>query len=159
MKNFFNCEMIDSLESLLKWRAELRYQNQKLVVASGCFDLLHSGHCAYLKDASKYGDYFLVGLNNDASVRALKGNSRPINNQKDRANVISCLRFVDAVYIYENTAEFLKEVKPDIWVKGADYNLQTLNQQELSYVRQGGGDVVFSPLIAGLSTTSILSKI
>ena len=101
----------------------------------------------------------MVGINDDKSIKGLKGPSRPINRESDRADVVASLRFVNAVFIYENTAEFLKEVEPDVWVKGADYNLKTLNQEELNHVLRGGGRVEFSSLIAGLSSSNVLSKI
>ena len=154
-----DCRRFDSLNELLLWREELRYRSKTLAVASGCFDVFHMGHCNYLKDASGYGDYLLVGINDDKSIKDLKGSNRPINKELDRADVLASLRCVNAVFIYENTAEFLMDVKPDVWVKGSDYTLQTLNQKELNYVLSGGGRVEFSSLIAGLSSSNILSKI
>ena len=159
MNCHLDCRRFGSLNELLLWREELRFQNRTLAVASGCFDVFHNGHCSYLKDASKYADYLLVGINDDKSIKGLKGPSRPINRESDRADVLASLRFVNAVFIYENTAEFLKEVEPDVWVKGADYNLKTLNQEELNHVLRGGGRVEFSSLIAGLSSSNVLSKI
>ena len=146
MNCHLDCRRFGSLNELLLWREELRFQNRTLAVASGCFDVFHNGHCSYLKDASKYADYLLVGINDDKSIKGLKGPSRPINRESDRADVVASLRF-------------LKEVEPDVWVKGADYNLKTLNQEELNHVLRGGGRVEFSSLIAGLSSSNVLSKI
>lgn len=159
MSLYFKCHKFNLTKEVVAWREELKLQNRKLVVATGCFDILHNGHCSYLEDSNRHGDCLLVGLDNDASIKALKGKNRPINKASNRLDVIASLRFVDAVFIYENTAQFLKDIKPDVWVKGGDYSLETLNQEELSHVVNGGGKVVFSPLINGLSSSILLSKI
>jgi rfaE bifunctional protein nucleotidyltransferase chain/domain len=153
------CKTFLSKVELEEWRLSIKKQGKSLVVCSGCFDVFHNGHSTYLKEAGKFGDVLLVGLNSDSSVRQLKGESRPINKEKDRLSVISSLRQVGAAFIYDNTTEFLKSVSPDIWVKGSDYTLDSLNQEELKAVTENGGSVQFIPLVDGLSTTSILSKI
>ncbi len=138
---------------------ELRSRGNKIVFTNGCFDILHAGHVRYLTAAKTFGDVLIVGLNSDESVRRLKGNSRPINSQLDRAEVLSGLKAVDHVIIFgEQTAEALiAEVKPNVYVKGGDYTLDTLPEAKI--VQQFGGRVEFINLVAGRSTTNIVEKI
>lgn len=148
------------MTGLAEWRARMRASGRKLVVTNGCFDLLHAGHVSYLERARAHGDALLVGLNGDASVRALKGPNRPINNEADRAVVLSALRCVDAVCIFpEPTAtRFLALAQPDIYVKGGDYTPETLNQEERRTVEEAGGHIVILPFIPGKSTTGLIHK-
>jgi len=148
-------------EQLPRWRAALRRSGSKLVVTNGCFDLLHLGHVTYLERARNEGDALLVGLNSDISVRALKGIGRPVNNQADRAAVLAALESVDAVCVFtERTASrFLSFVQPDIYVKGGDYTLDTLDQDERRIVEQAGGRIVLIPFVHGQSTTALLERI
>ncbi len=155
----FGCNRFSSLDALLEWRKGLKAQNKKLVLATGCFDVFHNGHSTYLQNARTHGDVLLVGLNNDKSVKAFKGDSRPINNERDRADVIASLRSVDAVYVYDDTAKLLEDIHPDVWIKGSDYTLKSLNQQEVAAVKRGGGEIVFSPLVAGLSSSILISSL
>ena len=138
---------------------ELKSQNKKIVFTNGCFDILHVGHARYLKESAKYGDVLIVGLNSDASVKRLKGESRPINNESDRAELLSELGFVDYVIIFEEDTpvNLLKELKPDIYTKGADYTIETLPEAQtvLSY----GGKIEFISLVQGKSTTNVINKI
>jgi rfaE bifunctional protein nucleotidyltransferase chain/domain len=154
-------EKMISWESLPQWRAAMRARGKKVVVTNGCFDLLHLGHVSYLEQARNEGDLLLVGVNGDASVRELKGPERPLNSESDRAAVIAALESVAAVCIFaEKTAtRFLSRAQPDIYVKGGDYTLETLNQDERRTVEQSGGRIVILPLVSGKSTTSLLEKI
>ena len=138
---------------------DLRRKGKKIVFTNGCFDIIHAGHVRYLTAAKNFGDILIVGLNTDESVRRLKGNSRPINNQNDRAEVLSGLKAVDYVIFFgENTAEALiSEIKPDIYVKGGDYSLKTLPEAKI--VQNFGGRVEFINLVAGKSTTNLIEKI
>ena len=138
---------------------KLRRRGDKIVFTNGCFDILHAGHVRYLTAAKNFGDVLIVGLNTDESVRRLKGDSRPINSQDDRAEVLLGLKAVDHVIFFgEQTAEALiADVKPNIYVKGGDYTLETLPEAKI--VRQYGGRVEFVNLVAGRSTTNILEKI
>ena len=142
-----------------KFCDELKRRGNKIVFTNGCFDILHAGHVRYLTAAKTFGDVLIVGLNSDESVRRLKGNSRPINSQLDRAEVLSGLKAVDHVIIFgEQTAEALiAEVKPNVYVKGGDYTLDTLPEAKI--VQQFGGRVEFINLVAGRSTTNIVEKI
>ena len=139
----------------------MRAAGKILVVTNGCFDLLHAGHVTYLEAARNQGGALLIGLNSDASVSALKGKGRPINPASDRASVLAALECVDGVTIFPEpqAARFLRLSEPDIYVKGADYTLQTLNQQERAAVESKGGRVVFIPFLPGKSTTSLLERI
>lgn len=139
----------------------MRASGKKLVVTNGCFDLLHLGHVTYLESARNQGDALLVGLNGDDSVRQLKGDSRPLNSETDRAAVVAALQSVDGVCIFaEKTAlRFLTAARPDVYVKGGDYTLATINQDERQAVEQGGGSIVILPFVPGKSTTALLEKI
>ncbi|HEX8463586.1 MAG TPA: D-glycero-beta-D-manno-heptose 1-phosphate adenylyltransferase [Abditibacterium sp.] len=137
---------------------ELRARGQKIVFTNGCFDLLHVGHVELLEAARNLGDYLVVGLNSDASVKRLKGESRPIHPQQARAKVLAALQCVDAVVVFEEDTpiETLQKVKPAIHVKGGDYAPDDL--PEAPTVRQNGGEIVIIPLVEGFSTTKALEK-
>jgi rfaE bifunctional protein nucleotidyltransferase chain/domain len=154
-------EKIIPWDQLPEWRSTLRAQGKRLVVTNGCFDLLHLGHVTYLETARNLGDALLVGLNGDESVRQLKGAGRPVNTEADRAAVLAALECVAGVCIFtEKTAiRFLETSRPDVYVKGGDYTLETVNQQERRVVEQSGGKVMILPVVPGKSTTAILEKI
>ena len=142
-------------EQVWKWRKEGR----SLVFTNGCFDLLHAGHVRYLQIASTFGDIFMLGLNSDSSVLKLKGPSRPIMPQADRALLLSALEAIDCVVIFdeETPARLIETVIPDVLVKGGDY----LAEDIVGYntVTNNGGKVEIVPLVEGKSTTSILNSI
>jgi rfaE bifunctional protein nucleotidyltransferase chain/domain len=148
-------------EQLPVWRAARRASGKKLVVTNGCFDLLHLGHVTYLEAARNQGDALLVGVNSDAAARELKGPDRPLNCETDRAAVLAALASVDGVCIFaEKTAtRFLSAARPDIYVKGGDYTLATLNQDERRTVEQAGGRIVIIPIVPGKSTTALLERV
>ena len=150
-----------SLDDLPSWRNELRNKGRKLVVTNGCFDILHLGHATYLEAARKQGDALLVGVNCDATVRELKGAGRPVNSEGDRAALIAALASVDAVCIFHElrASRFLAIVKPDIYVKGGDYNVESIPQEERQTVERLGASIVFLPLVPGRSTTSLIERI
>jgi len=154
-------DKIVTWDELPSWRASMRAKGKRLVVTNGCFDLLHLGHITYLESARANGDALLVGINSDASVRELKGPDRPVNNETDRAAVIAALESVSAACIFTDKAaiRFLQAAQPDIWVKGGDYTLETLNQDERRAVESKGGKIVLIPFVPGKSTTSLLEKI
>ncbi len=154
-------DKIISWNELPAWRAAMRTGGKRLVVTNGCFDLLHLGHVIYLEAARNLGDALLIGVNGDDSVRQLKGAARPVNSEADRAAVLAALQSVDAACIFtEKTAtRFLAAAQPDIYVKGGDYTLETLNQEERRVVEQAGGQIVIFPLVPGKSTTTLLGKI
>ena len=154
-------DKIISWENLPQWREALRKSGRKLVATNGCFDLLHLGHVSYLEAARNQGDVLLVGVNGDDGVRQLKGSTRPINGEADRAVVLAALQSVDGVCIFaeKRATNFLAQATPDIYVKGGDYTLDTLDQDERRTVEQAGGRIVILPFVPGKSTTSILEKI
>jgi D-glycero-beta-D-manno-heptose 1-phosphate adenylyltransferase len=154
-------EKIISLETLPVWRARLRAAGKKLVVTNGCFDLLHVGHVTYLEAARGQGDALLVGLNSDSSVETLKGAGRPINPENDRAAVLSALQAVDGVSIFPDlrATRFLAQAQPDIYVKGGDYTLETIDQDERHAVEAAGGRIIFIPFVPGKSTSSLIERI
>lgn len=154
-------DKIISWDALPEWRNRLRSNGKKLVVTNGCFDILHPGHVTYLETARSFGDALLVGINSDESTRQLKGPNRPVSSQDDRATVLAALESVSAVCIFfEKTAtRFLERAQPDIYVKGGDYTLDTLNQDERRAVEGAGGTIKIIPFVPGKSTTAILEKI
>jgi D-glycero-beta-D-manno-heptose 1-phosphate adenylyltransferase len=154
-------EKIIPWNKLPEWRAALRMGGRKLVVTNGCFDLLHLGHVTYLERARNEGDALLVGVNGDSAVRQLKGPDRPVNPEQDRAGVLAALQSVDGVCVFaeRTAARFLAEAQPDIYVKGGDYTIETLNAEERRIVERAGGRIVIIPLVPGKSTTGLLKKI
>jgi|GEM_PF-178742 rfaE bifunctional protein nucleotidyltransferase chain/domain len=154
-------EKIIAWDKLPEWRAAMRASGRKLVVTNGCFDILHLGHVTYLESARNFGDALLVGVNGDNATRQLKGPGRPVNAEADRAAVLAALASVDGVCIFAEKAatKFLSATRPDIYVKGGDYTLDTLNQDERRAVESAGGKIVIIPFEPGKSTTALLEKI
>ena len=138
--------------------AALRVTGKKVSFTNGCFDILHPGHLFSLKQAAAEADYLIVGLNSDASVKKLKGPSRPINNTESRAIVLAHLIVVDAVVVFEEETplELIKALLPDVMVKGGDYTIdQVVGGKE---VMANGGKVIINPIVEGFSTTSLIEK-
>ncbi len=154
-------DKILSLDALPGWRSALRVQGKKLVVTNGCFDILHSGHVTYLDAARQHGDALLVGLNDDTSVRQLKGERRPINFEGDRAAVLAALQAVDAVCIFPelSATRFLALAQPDVYVKGGDFTVEQLPQEERDVVARFGGKIATIGFVPGKSTTALIEKI
>lgn len=146
---------------LEKWRAFVDKLQGRVVATNGCFDVLHAGHVKMLEAAKHFGEFLVVGINSDAAVKQLKGATRPINSEVNRAKVLSALRCVDFVCIFDSprATDFLIAAKPHVYVKAADYNTSNLNVQEHEVLKQMNTDVRFVEFTQGLSTTSILSKI
>ncbi|HEX6887051.1 MAG TPA: D-glycero-beta-D-manno-heptose 1-phosphate adenylyltransferase [Candidatus Nanopelagicales bacterium] len=136
--------------------ARVRAQGGTVVMAGGCFDLLHAGHVAYLQAARELGDCLIVALNSDRSVRALKGPERPLVTEGDRATVLSALRSVDAVVVFDEDtpAALLERLRPDVFAKGGDYRMDTIPETEV--VARHGGQVVVLPLLFGRSSTGLV---
>ena len=151
--------MLISTDDIATFCEVLRKGGKKVVFTNGCFDILHAGHVTYLEKARAFGDCLVLGLNTDASVRANKGPSRPINSELDRAKVVGALKAVDYVVLFgEQTAETLiAKVKPDVYVKGGDYTLDTLPEAKI--VMGYGGQVEFVNMVEGRSTTNVIKKI
>lgn len=145
-----------ALQQAIAWR---RAQTGRVVFTNGVFDLLHPGHVDVLRAAREQGDALIVGLNSDASVRRLKGPTRPVRNESDRAYVLAALRCVDAVTVFDDDTPLalVRALLPDVIVKGGDYTEETVvGARE---VRANGGDVVIVPLTPGQSTTSIIETL
>jgi D-glycero-beta-D-manno-heptose 1-phosphate adenylyltransferase len=139
----------------------LREAGQKLVVTNGCFDLLHVGHVRYLQAARALGDALAVGVNGDQSVRELKGENRPINNERDRAEVLAALECVDFVTIFPDVraTRLLESVRPAIYAKGGDYTTATLNAEERAVLEKIGAEIRIIPFEKGYSTSGLLEKL
>lgn len=152
---------IQTLETFLPLRAQLRERGKKLVCTNGCFDLVHSGHLQSLSMARECGDVLLVLLNADVSVQSLKTPDRPLVKQNERAKLLAGLSVVDYVIIFDEPRcdQILAAVQPDIYVKGADYTLATIDQDERCAVEKNGGRIEFLPLVAGVSTSNLIKKI
>lgn len=158
-----------SLDTLQTLRATWRRDGLRLVLTNGVFDLLHSGHVQYLEQARALGDLLVVGINSDASARAIKGPMRPLVSQEDRAYLLAALRWVDYVTIFpQSTAEALVEaLEPEVYVKGGDYGrteqgLQVIDLSRLPearVVQAYGGQVVLIPYLPGRSTTALIGRI
>jgi D-glycero-beta-D-manno-heptose 1-phosphate adenylyltransferase len=135
-----------------------RAAGKKLVTTNGCFDILHAGHVRYLCDAKQMGDILVVGINSDESVRKLKGPTRPLQNENDRAFLIGSLRCVDAAFVFpeDDPRAFLEIIRPDFHVKGGDYKADLLERE---VVERFGGKITIVPFVKGYSTTSIVEKI
>ncbi len=133
----------------------------KVVWTNGCFDILHVGHIAYLQKARSLGDMLIVGLNGDASVRRIKGPGRPINGEQDRATVLAALECVSYVIVFytDTPMPILRRIRPDVYVKGGDYTLASLVQEERAFVESYGGDIVLIPTGSDISTTKIIRQI
>ena len=145
----------DNIEIINRIKAERR----KIVFTNGCFDLLHVGHIRYLAQAKKLGDFLIIGLNSDSSVKELKGKDRPINSFYDRATLLSAIESVDLVIMFEEQTpeNLIKDIVPDILVKGGDYNIEDIVGYQT--VMQNGGQVKTLSFYDGYSSTNYINKI
>jgi D-beta-D-heptose 7-phosphate kinase/D-beta-D-heptose 1-phosphate adenosyltransferase len=150
-------------EKIVPWtffkENDVKLHNQKIVFTNGCFDVLHFGHVQYLLEAKKLGDLLVVGLNSDASVRRLKGESRPINGENERAFVLAALEFVDYVVVFEEDTpkKLIETVRPNVLVKGGDYQIENIVGAD--FVMQNGGTVTTIPFVEGFSSTHIIEQL
>lgn len=149
---------IFTLQSILPQLKRWRLLNQKIVFTNGVFDILHQGHIASLSEAAANGNILIVGVNADASVKRLKGESRPVNNEKSRALILAALVITDAVIIFEDDTpyELITSIMPDVLAKGGDYTIETIVGAK--EIIANGGQVKITPIIEGFSTTSIIEK-
>lgn len=150
---------VKSLDEISEIAEHLRADRNRIVFTNGCFDILHSGHIHYLEGASEYGDVLIIGLNSDSSVKRLKGNDRPINTAKDRADILASLSVVDYVVIFDEDTPYnlINALKPDVLVKGGDYKPEEVIGKDI--VESYGGSVIIQPYIEGKSTSNIISKL
>jgi D-beta-D-heptose 7-phosphate kinase/D-beta-D-heptose 1-phosphate adenosyltransferase len=146
------------IETLLHIVKDAKRNSKIIVFSNGCFDILHCGHCKYLSEAKKLGDILIIGLNTDKSVKNLKGDSRPINNQQDRAYVLSSLKSVDYVIYFdeETPLNLINKILPDVLVKGSDYALENIVGADV--VINNGGKVITIPLVDGKSTSALIEN-
>ena len=151
------------MQFLLKNNIEIiniiKAERKKIVFTNGCFDILHVGHIRYLAQAKKLGDFLIIGLNSDSSVRELKGENRPINSLEDRATLLSAIESVDLVIMFEEQTpeNLIKDIVPDILVKGGDYNIEDIVGYQT--VIQNGGQVKTLSFYDGYSSTNYINKI
>ena len=152
-------ERIFTTEEMKQEVIRMRLKSKTIAFTNGVFDILHEGHITVLSEAASFADVLIVGLNSDASVKKLKGDSRPVNNENSRALIIASLIMADAVVIFneETPIELIKMIKPDVLVKGGDYNLDTMVGSK--EVLEAGGRVEIIPIREGFSTTGIIEKI
>lgn len=157
--SFIENKIIADKESLFSTLYQWRFKNEKIVFTNGCFDIVHKGHIEYLAQSASLGTKLVIGLNTDASVKKLKGEKRPINDQVARATLLSALIFVDKVVLFnEDTPyELIKYIQPDVLVKGKDYKPENIVGYDI--VKEKGGEIITIDLTEGFSTTSILNKI
>jgi D-beta-D-heptose 7-phosphate kinase/D-beta-D-heptose 1-phosphate adenosyltransferase len=151
-------EKVLSIEKLLGVREALRPAGKQLVFTNGVFDLLHVGHVRYLKSARQLGDALVVAINSDRTVRELKGDDRPLTTESERAEVVSALRDVDYVTIFDDASPraLIAKLLPDVLVKGGDYALDEIHGRD--EVEAAGGKVVSLPFVAGASTSTIIER-
>jgi rfaE bifunctional protein nucleotidyltransferase chain/domain len=140
---------------------ELRKRGKKIVATNGCFDLFHPGHVRYLQAARELGDFLVVGLNGDHSVRELKGAGRPITNETDRAEILAALQCVDLVTIFPQirATHFLAAVRPAVYVKGGDYSPESLDEEERAVLKENGAQIRLVPFEKGYSTSGLIKQI
>ncbi len=136
----------------------IHHSGKTVVTTNGCFDILHVGHVRYLEKTKAFGDFLIVLLNSDKSVKSIKGPSRPVNSELDRAEILSALRCVDYVVLFDEDSpkNLLDEMKPDVYTKGADYTMETLPEADI--MKKNGTRVEFIEFVDGKSTTNIINK-
>ena len=156
-----NGKKIIDMPQLVARAKELRTAGKTIVATNGCFDLLHVGHVRYLQAARALGDALVVGLNGDQSVRELKGRGRPLNNERDRAEVLAALECVDFVTIFPEprATHFLEVAAPAIYAKGGDYTAETLDQEERATLQKIGAKIEIIPFAEGYSTSRLIEQI
>lgn len=152
-------DKIKTRAQLKKIILRLKKQGKKIAFTNGCFDILHYGHIKYLEDAKARADILVVGLNSDVSIKRIKGSSRPVNRQADRARTLEALSAIDYLSIFnENTPlKLIQSVNPDILIKGRDWSVRKIVGAD--FVRACGGRVVTVPYLKGYSTTGLIEKI
>ena len=152
-------QKIFTVVQIVQKAAQWKVFNKKIAFTNGVFDIIHQGHIFSLSQAAKEADYLVVGLNADTSVKRLKGESRPINNQESRALVLASLVMVDAVVLFEEDTplELIKTIMPDVLVKGGDYTVEQIAGAK--EVVAAGGKVVINPILDGFSTTGIIGQV
>ena len=147
----------EAKELLRAWRAE----GKAIAYANGCFDLLHLGHVRTLERAREHADVLVVGINSDSSARQLKGPGRPIVPEQERAGMVAALACVDLVVVFSELSSLpvIEALRPEVWVKGGDYNIDTVNQEERTFVESYGGRVALAGYVPDLSSSDLIARI
>jgi rfaE bifunctional protein nucleotidyltransferase chain/domain len=155
MENFITNNQLAALGE------KYRHEGKRLVLTNGCFDLLHTGHVRYLEQARQLGDVLLIAVNSDRSVRELKGPTRPLNNEHDRAEVLAALRCVDYVTIFDalRVSDVIQKLKPAIYAKGGDYTPETLDPEEREVLEECDTVIEILPLVQDRSTTRLIESL
>ena len=146
-------------DNIAEFVRNIQKSGKTVVATNGCFDILHVGHVRYLQKTKSFADYSIVLLNSDISVKSIKGNDRPINNENDRAEILCALTCVDYVVLFDEDSprDLLDEIKPNIYTKGADYTMETLPEADIMI--KNGTKVEFIDFVQGKSTTNVINKI
>jgi rfaE bifunctional protein nucleotidyltransferase chain/domain len=149
---------VKPLKQLKKITARLKRKGKKIVFTNGCFDIIHYGHIKYLEKCKRLGDFLVIGLNSDSSVKKIKGKNRPVTGEKERAAVLSALEFVDFVTLFRDITpeKLIKAITPDVLAKGGDWRVKDIAGGE--HVKKAGGRVVSIPFVKGYSTTRIIER-
>lgn len=157
--SYINSKIIKNKEDFHNTLSQWQFQNEKVVFTNGCFDIVHRGHVEYLAQAAALGNKLVIGLNTDDSVRRLKGECRPVNNEYARALLLASFIFVDKVIFFgeDTPLELIRYVQPDILVKGSDYKPENIVGYDI--VKAKGGEIATIDFVKGFSSTSILNKL
>lgn len=152
---------LHTLESAVALRGQLREAGRRVVLTNGVFDLLHTGHLYYLQEARRLGDALFIALNADESVRALKGPTRPVQSEEQRAYALGALTCVDAVVVFREPrlTKEIEALRPDVYCKAGDYTLEKLDAGEREALQRVGARIEFMPFLPGFSTTSLIARI
>ena len=159
LSKIFQFSNDESRSNLMRLLAFWGFKNKRIVFTNGCFDILHLGHIDYLSKAADLGDVLILGLNSDKSVKSIKGQGRPINNEEGRARILAALGFTSCVVLFdeETPYELIKFIRPDILVKGSDYQAEKIVGYDI--VKEKGGEIVTIDFVEGYSTSSVIEKI
>ena len=149
---------LDQLTNIIN---QARSNGKKIAWTNGCFDIIHAGHVDYLERSKAYGDFLVVGMNSDSSVKKLKGDNRPVFSEIDRAKVLGSMVYVDYVVIFSDKSpiKMIELFEPDYYIKGGDYTIDTIDQNERKVVEGYGGEIVLLPMVEGVSSSIIVEKI
>ncbi|MGJ8723028.1 MAG: adenylyltransferase/cytidyltransferase family protein [Roseibacillus sp.] len=152
---------VSSLDDLVSWRVGMETKGAKVVLTNGCFDLVHCGHLKNLQYSASLGDSLVVAVNSDSSVRTLKGPNRPLIDEVDRAELLGGFECVDKVVIFSEVrlTKVIERLRPDIYVKGGDYTVETLDRGERKALEDAGCEIFFFDLLEGRSTSSLFDRI
>lgn len=153
-------ERVLTLSQMIDFRRQVAAGGKRFVLTNGVFDLLHRGHLEYLNKSAQLGDVLVVAVNSDESVRQLKGPSRPLNNEQDRAFALANLRCVGAAFVFRGPrlAEEIRALRPDVYTKAGDYTIETLDAGEREALLEVGAQINIMPFVAGRSTTALIEK-